>query len=87
MNKAMQWTKYHELKALKVYYEIKHRLENDPQFTCSMNSFLRKLLNNCYLDTGLGLKSTVTNFNRQIFETYTKDQVSSLDRGIEKRKL
>ena len=83
----MRWTKYHEIKALKVYYELKLRLENDPQFTCSMNSFLKKLLNNCYLDTGLGLKSTVTKFNKDIFKKYTKEQILNINRGMERRKL
>lgn len=84
--KGMKWLKYHEVKALKVYYELKLRLESDKNFTCSMNNFLRKLLNNCYLDTGLGLKS-VSKLNRTIFENYTKEQLLSLERGVERRKL
>ena len=85
--KGMTWTKYHEVKALKVYYELKLRLENNEHFTCSMNTFLKKLLNNCYLDTGLGYKSTVTKLNRKVFERYSKEQILNLERGAERRKL
>ena len=45
---------------------IKQYLETDRVFTCSFASFLMKLQNFCYLDTGKGL-SNVSYLSQKIF--------------------
>lgn len=65
----MKWTEYHEVKALEIYKAIKERVEKDKKFTCSINSFLMKLQNNCFLDTGKGL-SSASKLNRKVFNKY-----------------